>query len=640
MVSSSQHQSLISGPGFLTAGWLITLFFVESQHLISRVILRKDAHCPWIQIVKFPQQASVATTTTTTNEAQTQTASNEANNQTAAKQRKSTPTMVKRKQGGVIAPQTNETLNQLLDIGPPPLCKDNMGMQSTGHTEDTGHEPAIVTESSTIPLILGEELHVVHASEKTSRLLLELGDKSGLVYQNETEVKQYVLAALADAIETQGLSSDLTVRHESSVFAYRPDIIIVYHSCRGAVLVIGVKKPGHEVFTSEDVGGQVYDYLVGELGMGISMSFAVLTSYDAMCIAHLDDNGASRALLERTAEALDQPLDRSCIDQMKKKQDDMNAATSPEPKVFRGPLLDEGSAPVEEDEDMDENDPDWNRTVCYSQVFEPENMIQALVLAVRCGLEALSKSDPPALPPQGGRPSGVCAVVNETGMVWKDLPTSKHFAFDYEQFPDPSTKMFYLWRHLGRGSKGQAFLACNSSGRACAAKFYLLDEPTLHRETNKEERAVLREKMMEARKREADAERDMWTRFYNEFSDNVQVVKLNRLWCLLMPYMEPIMKNDRRNCISAVKNHLQRFKSAGLRYRDNDLRWRHAGVRNNQVYLFDLGSLGKFPDTPSEVNSVNAQVALLEGRILTEIDRRMNATSQMVHGDPNYDVLC
>jgi hypothetical protein len=187
---------------------------------------------------------------------------------------------------------------------------------------------------------------------------------------------------------------------------------------------------------------------------------------------------------------------------MQKKDDDPNAATSPEPKVFREPPLEECTAAAKEDgeedekveeEDDEESDPDWNRIVCYSQVFKPENKIQALVLAVRCGLEALSKSDAPVLPPHGASPSGACAVVNETGMVWKDLPSSKNFAFDYETFPDPSTNTFYLWRHLGRGNTGQAFLACNSSGRACVAKFYLIDELASHRDTKAEKRVEIRE---------------------------------------------------------------------------------------------------------------------------------------------------
>jgi hypothetical protein len=67
--------------------------------------------------------------------------------------RRKTTKMGKRKHGaGIapIAPKINETLNQLLDKQPPPLrLKDNMGLESTAHTENTGHEPASVTESTT-----------------------------------------------------------------------------------------------------------------------------------------------------------------------------------------------------------------------------------------------------------------------------------------------------------------------------------------------------------------------------------------------------------------------------------------------------------------------------------------------------------
>jgi hypothetical protein len=91
-----------------------------------------------------------------------------------------------------------------------------------------------------------------------------------MVYQNETEVQAYVVTALRDVLETQGLFDDLAVRPEISIFAYRRNIVVVSHSFQGIVLVIEGNKPGNMVLTSHDVGGQVYDYLVGLLGMGVS----------------------------------------------------------------------------------------------------------------------------------------------------------------------------------------------------------------------------------------------------------------------------------------------------------------------------------------------------------------------------------
>jgi len=67
--------------------------------------------------------------------------------------------------------------------------------------------------------------------------------------------------------------------------------------------VVEVKKPGIEVFTSHDVGGQIYDYLVGLLGTGIR-PFGVLSSYDETCIAYLNDGGVSKEILERVASQL------------------------------------------------------------------------------------------------------------------------------------------------------------------------------------------------------------------------------------------------------------------------------------------------------------------------------------------------
>jgi hypothetical protein len=65
-------------------------------------------------------------------------------------------------------------------------------------------------------------------------------------------------------------------------------------------------------------------------------------------------------------------------------------------------------------------------------------MIQALVLAVRCALKVLSKSDLTVLPLHGASPSGTYGIVNNSvGMVWKDLvPSSNKFLFDYKNIPD------------------------------------------------------------------------------------------------------------------------------------------------------------------------------------------------------------
>ena len=61
----------------------------------------------------------------------------------------------------------------------------------------------------------------------------------------------------------------------------------------------------------------------------------------------------------------------------------------------------------------------------------------------------------------------------------------------------------------------------------------------------------------------------------------------------MMPYFDPLAIERREQSLPAVENFLESCKSKGLRYRDEDLRWRHVGTRGDDVFVFDLGSLEK-----------------------------------------------
>jgi len=234
-------------------------------------------------------------------------------------------------------------------------------------------------------------------------------------------------------------------------------------------------------------------------------------------------------------------------------------------------------------------------------------------LAVRCAIESLNLSEEKDVPLNGGGATGACALVNETGLFWTNLPSA--VKFDYYNFPASSSKLFYLWKDLGRGSKGRVFLACNSAGKACAAKFFLLDQTLLHRQEDfPEARKAERERQLATRKIAADLECSRWTEAYHgEFSNQVRVVKLNGLWCLLMPYFDPIPQPDRESVLHTVKTILSDFKkNKGLRYADDDLWWRHIGMRDGKVFLFDLGSLesddASKPDIDAQISELKAKI--------------------------------
>ena len=495
----------------------------------------------------------------------------------------------------------------------PTLSKGNQSMQSTPHIEDTGHgEAAPVLKDIALPE--GELFLPEGVETQPSALLTDLGNADHFTYQNETKVQFLVAACLKDALRSLDLYDDFAVESEYSIFSLRPDIVVVSHIGKGIVLVIEIKKPGDGVFESHEVGGQVFDYLVGELLSGVNTPFAVLSCYDEMCIAHLDDGGASREILDRNASQLSEDVDTDILasfgivghdsKQSPNRSELESAPSRPPSKLNRvfgqsEPPVDVGGSDGDEEEEennveekpTNDEDEDWGRAVIYTQTFTGESAIKALVLAIRCGLESIAKSDPRNVPLPGASVGGSCARVNTEGLVYGNMPTN--ICFSYTKFPGPTTKMLYLWRDLGRGSKGRVFLACNTGGNACAVKFFLINYDTYHRqEGTRADRQAFRQAQMKIKEAEANREKDYWLQVYGDtFKDQVRVVQLNNHWCLMMPYFDQVAEDQREDCLDEVRNHLARFKEMGLHYDTKDLRWRHIGVRRCIPYIFDLGSL-------------------------------------------------
>lgn len=223
----------------------------------------------------------------------------------------------------------------------------------------------------------------------------------------------------------------------------------------------------------------------------------------------------------------------------------------------------------------------------------------------------MATSESRDVPLHGANARGTCGMVNSTGFCWVNFPPT--ISFDYKNIPGAGTERLYLWRDLGRGSKGRAFLACNSTGKAYAVKFFLIDYDTFHRsEETVEDRATRRAAEMARKKAEAEKERDYWLQVYGDtFRNQVRVIQLNNLWCLMMPYFDQVLNHEREGCLDQIKVHLTSFKEKNLLYRKEDLRWRHIGVRDGSVYIFDLGSL---TPTNDEID-VDEQIRKLRAKI-------------------------
>ena len=487
------------------------------------------------------------------------------------------------------------TVLDLLQEGIPALSKGNSTIQSTAHVENIGHDVAAVIER---PVDLPQELPFTVDGTETSpsRLLLLRGMKDGFTYQNETKVQNLVADCLNDALTLLDLSEDFLVEPEFAIFSYRPDIVVVRHSTLGIILVVKVKKPGAEVFTSHETGGQVYDYLLGNLLAGVSHPFAVLSTYNEMVIAHLNDD-VSEEILRSNVENLGFDFPQTVLDLLQLTEEDEEKVQktqqgSPASKLNRIFAHAERKSDQLSDGGYSD-DEDYSRAVIYTQPFHGTDIMKALILAIRCGLESVARSQPRLIPMQGASADGTCVLVNEEGIVWTNLPSK--IRFRYDPLPGKTTQKLYLWQDLGRGAKGRVFLACNSQGKACAVKFYVIDDNLYHRqESPKEARDEWRKTQMALKEEEAQNEKDYWLEVYGgKFRDQVRVMKWNKLWCLMMPYFDPLPFERRDQSLPAVENFLETCKSKGLRYRDEDLRWRHVGTRGDDVFVFDLGSLEK-----------------------------------------------
>lgn len=125
------------------------------------------------------------------------------------------------------------------------------------------------------------------------------------------------------------------------------------------------------------------------------------------------------------------------------------------------------------------------------------------------------------------------------------------------------------------------------------------------------------EKFLQFSKRSADAEFANYGKIYNK-----NVLKymwretLNNLHCIIMPFFEPIKKEDRKSkeVTAAIRQRLQQFGKAKKVFQQDDQSWRHIGYFKNELYLFDLGSLVDLDQDKSVETYITEHLQCLKDR--------------------------
>ena len=389
-------------------------------------------------------------------------------------------------------------------------------------------------------------LHFVHLEENPN-------DKNGpqiLSYQNEATVTDYVQGVVGMCMQSLGYFGKGRLYKEMSLFSLRPDLILVIHKkTRGIVLIIEVKMPGKEVFSSRGIAKQVSDYLMLQYRLGNNMPFVLLSSYREACLCHLKPGCGQtkdtiegggvydkyRKIVERAAEQLKQG---AALGEMMGANDadqkDKPITHSPTKPAFASkeeiPLLLSGKRSrrnLVKKATVTLLSPE----VVYSQPFHLHNMVHGVTLAIACGLVSLQDPStnptddrdwPSYWPNHNSKIGGLHPQVEYDKLQWAQVST---MSIDYMRAPhrvvgwQNFSSKYILLQEIGRGKNGKVFLAVDYYGTACALKFYL--DVEAEKAYSHEQRKKDRADHLDIDKENAKKEEYRWKTLQSEYADYV-----------------------------------------------------------------------------------------------------------------------
>jgi hypothetical protein len=140
----------------------------------------------------------------------------------------------------------------------------------------------------------------------------------------------------------------------------------------------------------------------------------------------------------------------------------------------------------------------------------------------------------------------------------------------------------YAVSAVGVGSSSKAFRINTKDGHEGVAKIYILK----HDESNM---IIEKNTFLENARRSIDAGFQVFRATYPQLP--VQKVTLHGHPSLLIPYFQPVQPQLKWKdvLIGQLKNLKNRESS--LRYQPEDVRWRHVGLYDNNLYLFDFNKM-------------------------------------------------
>jgi hypothetical protein len=502
--------------------------------------------------------------------------------------------------------RTKTTLKSLLEKYP---ALENHA-ESGPSIPEKNDEPATIVDNLLDDSLLSSVEQLVSIDEFLSSLYMKVTDTS---IHSEQKVVNFVITLLEAILTALKLFDFIRVVQNRFVAGEECDVLLVYQPSNLPFATIEVKKPSNipderrQVFGgNRSFAGQIFDEMTALKLFGFKRVYGMITMGNHWQLFSTDK---SKKELNLTAfwEKFINKMQGSKKTEILEAHGESSVEVSPErnfedstPGQFSGQTnvrVLENLGPDQEtkrqvfgsqiipDLMLNETNAAIYRSKVEQSGQEILQMITTFVLMACSSLSDFLHDNGSLLEPYVFRTDEAipCRVLmkDETRFPFSSVRLTEKIEFwKY----NPRLVYVYVIRPLGSGEHGSACLAISKSGKSCCVVKFFHD--------------------LGHSEKLANNELENWNLVYGQQNDlpMSRVRKYPHGFCLIMPYLPPVNKQDRilwlRN--GKIQTALKNFASTGCTH--GDVRWRHFGLWKGNLFLIDLGSI-KTGQTPSQIET-------------------------------------
>jgi Family of unknown function (DUF5898) len=281
--------------------------------------------------------------------------------------------------------------------------------------------------------------------------------------------------------------------------------------------------------------------------------------------------------------------------------------------------------------DANETSNENHRILCRSEIYEPHKLVPLLYTGL---CKAIKENQSY----YGQRTKQIYKLEMGNSYLFQNAlrtGSKKQYSWEALEFTvgsKVSSKMigkpvkdndYFIIGILGYGSTSSVYQAIDSNGMVVAIKMYV--KPVEDVSAN----SISGQEFNEVAVATMTQELLNFQNLYGAMlKDKVRIVYLfDYLCCLVMPFFEPVQKDDRTEKLKGIESVLANcFTAQNLKYHDDDICWRHVGIYqyfnvdsnkkqhvSNEIILYDLASLQTIPAEDCD-GMVSHHLSILEKR--------------------------